>query len=444
MILNSLEAPSIPDWHQEHGAVLHILFTLLSLAVLVNGMYFWLQKSQVVPSSTYLEYRQEVARAANDSSMEQPKLELEGFYAVPGGWIATKLVKDIFILVFAITSILYLARSGIHLSPPLVIPVTLGMIFVYAFFQSVLYHDWWIAIAGLRPVAYVAAGLLGIWAARQRSLEILSHYLVAVLVIELMLVLYEFFNGIPLFSTARLSNRVTGTLSFPNSLGIFAITACAFAYSFSDINRKLLLLLAVAFTYLSGSATAIVLLAVGFAMWLVQLAPRALKSWVRIAALVALAAMFVALPQLVARHDALDSLWGRIEPATDYIQNRPDAVQVLFGKGLGIGSNIVNSAVTHSEAVAEPESIDLFHARTDSTPMALINQVGIMGTVLFYLTLCIAAWIDRRALPIYAVLVLAGMTTNLLELFPVNFLLGLLLCRSYLLGRETQALKKLR
>jgi hypothetical protein len=76
--------------------------------------------------------------------------------------------------------------------------------------------------------------------------------------------------------------------------------------------------------------------------------------------------------------------------------------------------------------------VDLFHARSDSTPLALVNQIGILGTLLFYLTLIAAARRDRRAVPVYVGIFLAGMMINLLELFPVNFLLRLLLCHSLL------------
>ncbi len=87
------------------------------------------------------------------------------------------------------------------------------------------------------------------------------------------------------------------------------------------------------------------------------------------------------------RYDVLNSLWGRIEPAADYIAHRPSYGQILFGKGLGIGSNLINSAVAQSKTVQEPTGVDLFHARADSTPLALLNQIGVVGTLLFYLTL---------------------------------------------------------
>ena len=110
---------------------------------------------------------------------------------------------------------------------------------------------------------------------------------------------------------------------------------------------------------------------------------------------------------------------------------------MLFGKGLGIGSNVVNSAITQSEDITAPTGVDLSHARADSTPLALINQIGLVGTFLFYLALALAAWKDRQAMPVYVIIFLAGITINLLELFPVNFLLGLLLGRSLLMAPRT-------
>lgn len=421
--------------------MLHALLTMLVLAVLANGMYFWLQKSQLIPSSTYLEYRQAVQSAKDDPTLEQPKLELEGFYAVPKPWIFTKLLKDFFILAFGLSSILLLRQSRPIISKALLIPALLAASLVIAFIQSLYLYGAWVAIAGLRPVAYLCAGLAGVWAMKQRNMELICHYLVAVLIIELVLALYEYVYGIPLFSTARTSNRVNGTLSFPSSMGVFAITVCVFAFSFSKINRLLLLVLALSFVYLTGSATALVLLAVALSMWAAQSVPDTWKVAVRITSLGMVTVMLLSLPTLVARHDVFDSLWGRIEPATDYIRHSPTKAQILLGKGLGVGSNVVNSAVTHSESVTEPTGVNLFHARADSTPLALINQIGILGTLLFYLVLTLAAWRDRQALPVYLIIILAGMTINVIELFPVNFLLGLLLCRSLLMCPDVRSYK---
>ena len=94
------------------------------------------------------------------------------------------------------------------------------------------------------------------------------------------------------------------------------------------------------------------------------------------------------------------------------------------------------SSVALSTGKTAPEAADVYNARADSMTMALINQIGVLGMLLFYALIALAAWRDRPALPIYLVMFLASLTINLWELFPVNFMLGLLLGRSLLFAEE--------
>jgi len=424
-------------WENRRSTTLRIFCTILVAAILANGSYFWLQKSQLVPSSTYLEYRQKLELAYANNAMEGPKLELAGMYAVPQAWIVTKLLKDFFIVGFAFVSLLWLRHAGPRISIELLVPALFAASVAAALVQSMYLHGAWVALAGLRPIAYVAAGFLGLWACDDRSFALLCRFLVFVLAVELVLAFYEYAFGIPLFSTARLGNRVNGTFSFPSILGVFAVVVCMLSLSFSRISSIGLWALVAVFVFLTGSATALILSVVAFGMWAVSMVPDRWKQAVRLTALGVLFLIALSLPQMVARYDVLDSLWGRIEFATDYWAHRPPAAQVVFGKGLGIGSNVVTSALAQSTSLSKP-SVDLFHARTDSTPLALVNQTGIVGMLLFYLMLGVAAWKDHRAAPVYAILFLAGLTINLLEFFPVNFLMGLLFCRSYFGGTAGQ------
>jgi hypothetical protein len=346
------------------------------------------------------------------------------------------LLKDFFILAFAITSIAFLKKSTLTFPNTLFIPALLAVLIAFSFIQSIYLYGTWVAVAGLRPMAYLAGGFLGVWAVKRSSLELLCRYLVAILIVELILALYEYRYGIPLFSTARLSNRINGTFSFPTSLGIFTVIVYSLAMSFSNINRPFLLALTLLLVYLTGSATALILLAVALAIWAANSVPDSWKIIVRLTSIGLITIILLSLPKMVARPDVLNSLWGRIEPASDYIDHSPPLGKIIFGKGLGIGSNLVNSVVNQSDTDTEPEGVDLYHARADSTPLALLNQLGIVGVSLFYLTMALAVWRDRPLFPVYAVLFLASITTNLLELFPVNFLLGLLLCRSILYKSE--------
>ncbi len=60
----------------------------------------------------------------------------------------------------------------------------------------------------------------------------------------------------------------------------------------------------------------------------------------------------------------------------------------------------------------------------------MLPQIGLVGTVLFYALLIRIARRDRRYRVVHVVLLLASVTNNLGEFFPVNFLLGLLIARA--------------
>lgn len=425
---------------RRNNRILHVFLGLMALAILTNGLYFWLQKSQLVPSSTYEDFLVAVQDYYDGKLEESPKLVLDGFYVVPRQWMATKVLKDVFILTFALASLLFLRRSHWSVSAALIPLALLGLSFLASLVYSLQHYGVWVAVAGLRPLMYLAAGLIGVWVARRPdSLELLCRCLLAVLILEFLLGLYEYNFGLPLFNTARLSNRINGTFSFPTSLGIFAVVVFVLGLRFSSISKVLLLAVTVPVVYMTGSATALVLMLVGGAVLANDMVPDSWKLGLRLGLLGALFVVALIMPRMVARDDVFDSLWGRIEFGADYIRHAPPGPAILFGKGLGIGSNIVNTVVSQSGNIEEPEGVDLFHARADSTPLALVNQIGIIGTLFFYLAIAVAVWRDPRAGPVYLILCLASLTVNLLELFPMNFLLGLMLCRSLVIARPNNA-----
>lgn len=424
-------------------SLLHTFFCFLVLATLANGLHFWLQKSRILPSAHLIEQMAEIIESGRRDPAAKPTSipvsPLEPFYRIPHEWRFTKVLKDFFCVTFVIVSLLLWQRPRLVARGPAITMAALGLSIAIAGLYSAWTFGPWVALTGMRPFVYLVAGLAGVWAAQDRPLALLSRYLVAILLIELALGLYEHANGFPLFNTARWGNRIAGTFSFPSSLGIFAVISGAFAASFSTMSRPLLLALIAVLVYLTGSATALVLLSVSVALWLLASVPTGWRPAIRIASLSVIAALLLMMPKLVARQDVMDSLWARAEVAADYFHHWPGTTQALFGKGLGIGSNVLTSAVIQAPAFEEPESVDLHHARADSTPMALINQIGIVGAGLFYLLLGMAAWQDRLCIPACFLIALASLATNVLELFPVNFLLGLLLCRSLL--QRTQGMQ---
>ena len=68
---------------------------------------------------------------------------------------------------------------------------------------------------------------------------------------------------------------------------------------------------------------------------------------------------------------------------------------------------------------------------------SLLTQLGIVGILLFYGTLTWAAMRDREARIFYAVLALCSLTLQITEVFPVNFLLGVVLAHSVMVAQST-------
>lgn len=420
---------------RDRKRVLHFLYTLLVLAILANGMYFWLQKSQVIPSEAYQRYVETIDHISEDTTYAEyrsaRKRMFHGLYSVPNLWIATKLVKDVFFLVFLVLALVFWRQAVPPPSKALIIPTLLALVIAVGFCRSLIQYGAAVAILGLRPYVFLLVLYFGAWATFQESFGLLGRYLLLALMFELVLVVYENAYGLPLFTSIRAGNRVTGTFSMPASLGIFAVMAGAFAATFSRLNKWLLLAVVTPLVYLSGSGTAFVLLFVAVAMEGIRLAPAAWKRISQVAMLGLFVLLVLALPDATSRPDLYNSLFGRIGITEQYFDHPPGVATLLFGQGLGIGSNIVQSATTYAEFI----ETTLPRATADSTPMAMIHQVGLVGTALFYLLGAAAAWRDRRALPLFVLLFLAGMTVNLLEFFPVNFLLGILLCRSLVCQR---------
>jgi len=411
------------------------LFSFLLLAVVANGLYFWLLKCQIIESNAYAEYLSLLRERAYGQLEDPAGSLLEGFYISPGNWIFAKFLKDAFVLVFFITSLVYLRHYLSLNSRSLALPALFGISVLISAGYSFLDYGPWVTALGVRPIFYLLAGAIGFWMTDKWHFEWLSRCLLAILAIELAMCIYEAVNGLALFTSSRLGNRTTGTFSFPTSLGVFAVFAFAFVSAHSAISKTALLALVVPLVYLSGSATALVLLLLAIAFWLWTTAQPLIKRFIPLATASILMAVLLTLPYLVERDDIYESLWGRIEPFEDYLTHHPSGYALLFGKGIGIGSNVLTTMVSRSKEnsqtdIKTPDASTLQHARTDSTPLALLNQFGILGTLFFYLTLLFAALNDRRSTPIYLILVVAGMAINIMEFFPINFLLGLLLSRS--------------
>ena len=175
---------------------------------------------------------------------------------------------------------------------------------------------------------------------------------------------------------------------------------------------------------LAGSATGIVLL-VALGVWE---ALRDLRGAARLAVAVAggalVAGVLAFLPSLIHRWDVYESARARADALAQSL--RGPAPSVLFGRGIGLGTNAsfqlraaVGAGGTGAESPALPGG--------DSAVVAVVLQTGLVGLALFALSLALAALRNPSARPLFFVFALASLTLSLSEAFPLNLLLGLLL-----------------
>lgn len=346
---------------------------------------------------------------------------------------AVKLLKDGLFAAFALLS-LYLIRTRQAELPTLAPSWPLALLAAdVSLGFAISAVAWGLAFAaiGLRSFAFLLIALLGAWAVE--ALPQLARWVGWLLLMEAVLVAVEFLLGIPL-RLCPYSFRVAGTLVLPNSLGIFAVVAVAFHGSFAASKTWFALLLsaALALVLASGSGTGLVALFAWGAALLLQ-RQNGVRRWLAGAGLVVLAAgMIAALPVITQRPDIYDSLFadgGRVQKLHE-VMRMTNATESLVGRGLGFGTNTATNLVDLSSlpvptlmGAAQP-----FYA--DSTVTMLFTQLGAVGIAAFYLLLAWAFRRDRAAQPFYLVIAVCSLTMNIIELFPVNFLLGLALAHT--------------
>jgi len=306
---------------------------------------------------------------------------------------------------------------------------------VVMFLLSIPINGALIAVAGLRSFLFLFSALLCRWLIPHMA--VFANLAGALLVIQGLLVPFELFRGIHLFhewSAWSLASRVAGTLVQPNTMGVFAVAALAFYYSFSISRRCLaaLVLVSLGLVLLSGSGTGLVCAALGLLLIARRRVNKQWRTAATSAGALAVAAALLMLPNLTGRENIFDSIGtsrGRVAVLHSALFER-GAAEVLFGSGLGVNTNTALSLATPGSREGMHPSGPIAHAPTDSTLTGLVIQIGLLGTLMFYGALLWAASRDVRARPFYLVAALCSLTINLTELFPVNVLLGLALAHS--------------
>jgi hypothetical protein len=419
--------------HNEKAA--RIFFVALLLATILNGSVFWLKRVGILEpqlrQTFYREYRLEPQARMSPEKIVQ-------LFRPVGHEVVSKIAKDIVIGLFLLFSLWRLFRRPSSFRtgdnwPALAILSLLVIFFV----ASVQRNGWILSLVGLRPFSFLFIALVGSWAASREGLVFLSKGLFALVLFQLLLLPMELARGIHLFHATFLGtpygDRVVGTMLMPSSLGVISVFSLVFYYCFSESRLRLGIFAAVvtALIYFSASGTAWVIFFLCLsALAFEQIQPRK-KKWIAMGGAGCILVLLVVLPNLVGRGDVYDSLLGRVREIEAYWTSNGDVVGLVVGKGLGIGANVTENLHPYSDIFARRlGQLRYVRAATDSTPMALLQQAGIIGLMLFYLLIGYAAWKDSPLRLPYLVLVMVSMTINLTEFFPMNVILGLLLARS--------------
>jgi hypothetical protein len=150
-----------------------------------------------------------------------------------------------------------------------------------------------------------------------------------------------------------------------------------------------------------------------------------LRPYLLAAILPAMLAAWFSLPIVTGRFDIHDSLWGRIAPVQQYAERHLDMRQMLFGVGFGLGTNAVGSRYGRDFSSAIPD-----RPVGDSTPAALLWQVGLLGMVCAYALVAIGLLADPASRAIGIAIAVSSIALNIGELFPVNLILGIWLANA--------------
>ncbi len=425
-------------WH-------HVIWVLLCVAAVTNGATFWLKRSGWLEPGAYHDYLAEKARFRVTSRLDPAYEEAQTFqlgtinrlYAVTGTQTITKIFKYGVVLLIIGVSLWTGWRAG-RTPRAWTQPLFLGFtaVVLFAALVSWLRFGGLLLLPGVRAFAFLAVALSAASLASTKSLALLSKYLIGLVFLQLILMPPEIAWGLDIFTGKGLSllpgDRATGTFLQPTTLGLFCVIALMFYVCFGAPSPRMRAVTAVAsgivvIASASASALLLYLLVVGY----IFAAARGSQHWSRVAVISVFGVIaLLALPWLTGRPEVFASLFGRVLWIQLLFSEAPGPVTVLFGQGLGVGTNAAVHWLRYAADHGAEVPLWLLHGGSHSTVQGLISQVGVVGGVGFYGLLAYGAWGDARARPVYAVIGIASLVTNVIEFYPVDVLYGLLLAHS--------------
>jgi hypothetical protein len=409
-----------------------MLMPLVGIASLLGGCVFWLRRVGWLQRGEYYFSNGELVAMAPGQADYMAVYQFvmrrhAALHDLQGWWSVTKYAKEAVLAAFLVLAVTQIAKAR----PTRSFGLAYGGIFLLGFasaLTTMFAGGWFALVAGGRTFAAWCLGATAAPLVDAVLLRRLARVLVWTLVAEAVLVAIELPLGLWIYTIVLFDHnvvRAVGTFNLPVSLGTFAVVSWASAFCWGDLSRQSRVLLTLVLIFVlvfNASATAWVAFALAMATMGFAHVPVRWRAWLLLSALPIALLGWSLLPTLTGRWDIHDSLWGRIAPVQLYAAEHLSTREVLFGTGLGIGTNALAAA-------SEDNTPPVFGGIPDrpvgdSMPAVLFWEIGLVGVALVYSLFALALRADERSRAIGMALLVSSVAVNITELFPVNLILG--------------------
>ncbi len=281
-----------------------------------------------------------------------------------------------------------------------------------------------VPLAGLRVFEYLPLALVGLMLGQvgvgERVLLKFALYLRYYVLVQGIFAVYQALYAPPLHGVSILGGgRPFGTFPSPNQFGA-AMATCTLVFALCrSVELRKWVYISALFTILSGSRTAFFGVAVVIFFQL-YLNLRSRDRWILTLPAPALAIAVLLLasnPLLSGRETALEEE-GRISLWQDILAvNITEPLDLLFGWGLGLGSNTINILYGRDFLPGQFDS--------DSLYLFILNGYGLLGLIgylcLLWATHRSSRYVDKGLVVTF--IFIAGLPFNVWEYFPQNAML---------------------
>jgi len=352
-------------------------------------------------------------------------------FTMPWYYKGAKDILLILVYVFFMGSILSRVKFKIS--------YLLSLFFIFLFFyilmNLVFLDSYLLTLVGIRSLLTLLFAFFSYSFFSEREIKDIAKCVVFTALLMLPLSIIQFLFGLHIHGTmfGKFAARVAATFVQPSSLGIFLVLAVYFVKHYSFKYEKLLLSIFAVNILLTGSGIAIL----GFVFIIViSMANRKITSSSKtlllpfLVLLLPVSILFTAiyLPEMTDRPDIFISGQGRIEVVKNYFSDNLTTKDIFLGKGFGYGTNSLYTIF--------PDIGEQYGFIPDSMFISMIAQIGVLG-LLFFLFINAYAYVKSKN-PIKYIIPLClfcGLTVNILELYPVNWIYPILL--GFLLKKDS-------